>query len=252
MIKFLLFLNLFFFGNFIPQEQLATNATDLSQSTLEPKLEQADFDSEKIEAYKTEKAFEYLNKIEEDSWWIRLKRWLNLKWNAFLQWLFGDYQTNAFWSAVLQALPYLLLVLVTVVITWLFIRLNPANAVMAEPIKGTVNLQKEEEIVKTADISSLIDRAIDDENYRLAVRYLYLKSLRILDKNKHISYRFQKTNEDYINEIKETKIKEQFIKITRLYDFIWYGDFNLSKERFTKVNEEFKKMEESLKPGINE
>ena len=68
---------------------------------------------------------------------------------------------------------------------------------------------------------------------------------------KHISYRFQKTNEDYINEISETEIKEQFTKITRLYDFIWYGDFPLSKERFEKVDREFTEMENSLKPGSN-
>ena len=122
---------------------------------------------------------------------------------------------------------------------------------MAEPITGKVNLQKEEELVKKADISSLINQAISEENYRLAVRYLYLKSLRLLDQTEHISYRFQKTNEDYINEIKETGIKEQFTKITRLYDFIWYGDFPLSKERFEKVDREFTEMENSLKPGSN-
>lgn len=251
MIKFLLFFNLLIFGFFFPQEPVVADSTEIAEKITDKKLEKANFDTDKIESYKSEKAFDYLDEIEEDSWWTRLKRWVNLKWNAFLQWLFGDYQTNTFWSAVLQALPYFLLVLVLGVITWLFIRLNPGNAVMAEPITGKVNLQKEEELVKRADISSLINQAISEENYRLAVRYLYLKSLRLLDQNEYISYRFQKTNEDYINEIKETGIKEQFTKITRLYDFIWYGDFQLSKERFEKVDREFTEMENSLKPGNN-
>jgi hypothetical protein len=247
MIKFLLFFNFIFFGIFIPQEQVVTDSTEISQNLTQENLKEVDFDTEKIEKYKAEKAFDYLDKIEEDSWWTRLKRWINLKWNAFLQWLFGDYQTNAFWSAVLEAIPYVLLVLVLGLITWLFIRLNPGNAVMAEPITGKVNLKKEEDIVKSADISSLIDKAIREENYRLAVRYLYLKSLRLLDQKEHISYRFQKTNEDYINEIDETEIKNQFTRITRLYDFIWYGDFKLSEERFSKVNREFTQMENNLK-----
>ncbi len=251
MIKILLLFSFIFFGNLIPQEQAVTDSTEVSQNSTEETLEKADFDVEKIEDYKADKAFDYLEKVEEDSWWTRLKRWINLKWNAFLQWLFGDYQTNAFWNAVLTALPYVLLILVLGLITWLFIRLNPGNAVMAESITGQVNLKKEEDIVKSADISSLIDEAIRVENYRLAVRYLYLKSLRLLDQKEHISYRFQKTNEDYINEINETEIKNQFMKITRLYDFIWYGDFELSKERFAKVKREFTQMENNLKPENN-
>ncbi|MBZ9731279.1 DUF4129 domain-containing protein [Salegentibacter sp. JZCK2] len=251
MIKILLFFSFIFFGNLIPQHQAITDSTEVIQNSPEEILEKADFDVKEIEDYKTEKAFNYLEKIEEDSWWTRLKRWINLKWNAFLQWLFGDYHTNAFWSAVLSALPYVFLILVLGLITWLFIRLNPGNAAMAEPITGKVNLKKEEDIVKSADISSLIEEAIREENYRLGVRYLYLKSLRLLDQKEHISYRFEKTNEDYINEINETEIKNQFTKITRLYDFIWYGDFELSKERFTKVHREFTQMENKLKTENN-
>lgn len=251
MIKILLLFSFIFFGSFIPQEQITADSTEMIRNSPEENLEKVDFDAEKIENYKSEKAFDYLDKIEEDSWWTRLKRWIDLKWNAFLQWLFGDYQTNAFWNAVLTALPYVFLVLILGFITWLFVRLNPGNAVMDEPITGKVNFQKEEALVKSADISSLIEEAIQQENYRLAVRYLYLKSLRLLDQKEHILYRFQKTNEDYINEIKETEIKNQFIKITRLYDFIWYGDFKLSKERFEKVNREFTQMENSLKPKNN-
>ncbi|WP_037314852.1 DUF4129 domain-containing protein [Salegentibacter sp. Hel_I_6] len=251
MIKVFLLFCFIFFGNLIPQEQAMSDSTEVVQNSAKENLEKANFDPEKIEAYKTDKAFDYLDKIEEDSWWTRLKKWINLKWNAFLQWLFGDYQTNAFWSAVLATLPYVLLILVLGLITWLFIRLNPGNAVMAEPLTGKVNFQKEEDLVKSADISSLIQKAIQQENYRLAVRYLYLKSLRLLDQKEHISYRFQKTNEDYINEIRETELKSQFTKITRLYDFIWYGDFDLSKSRFEKVNQEFSQMENSLKPANN-
>ncbi|PKD19220.1 hypothetical protein APR41_16655 [Salegentibacter salinarum] len=251
MFKILILFSFIFFGNLIPQEEAVTDSTEMIQNSSEETLEEVGFDTEKIENYKADKAFDYLEKIEEDSWWTRLKRWINLKWNAFLQWLFGDYETNTFWGAVLSAVPYILLILVLGLITWLFIRLNPGNAVMAEPITGKVNLKKEEDIVKSADISSLIDVAIRDENYRLAVRYLYLKSLRILDQKEHIQYRFQKTNEDYITEINAPEIKNQFTKITHLYDFIWYGDFELSKPRFEKVNREFTKMENNLKTGNN-
>ncbi|TDN82385.1 uncharacterized protein DUF4129 [Salegentibacter sp. 24] len=251
MVKFLLSLSFIFFGISGPQAQIVIDSTEINQRLPDKTLEKADFDSKEIEKYKAEKAFDYLEKIEEDSWWTRLKRWVELKWNAFLQWLFGDYQTNSFWSTVLSALPYVLLVLVLGLITWLFIRLNPGNAVMAEPLMGKVNLKKEEDIVRSADISSLVNKAIEEENYRLAVRFLYLKSLRLLDQKEHISYRFQKTNQDYINEIYKTEIKDQFTKITRLYDFIWYGDFELSKGRFEKANREFTLMENNLKNADN-
>ena len=250
MTKFLLIVNLFFFGNLFPQT--VSDSSEVSTATQKLALKEIEFDSEKIETYKTDEAFEYLDSIEKDSWWTRFKRWLQLKYQSFLNWLFGEYEPSGFWLAVLKILPYLLLIGVLSLLIWLFIRLNPANAVMEEPMKARVNLQKEEELVQSADISALIQEAIQKEDYRLAVRYLYLKSLQELDQNEFISYKFQKTNEDYINEIEQPKINRQFTKITRLYDFIWYGAFQLSKARFKKVQAEFVEMENSLKSGNNE
>ncbi|SHF56577.1 protein of unknown function [Salegentibacter echinorum] len=250
MTKFLLILNLLFFGNLYPQATRDTaSVATASQSVV---LREIDFDAEEIETYKTEKEFDYLNRIEEDSWWTRFKRWLQLKYSSFMNWLFGEYEPSGFWLFVLKILPYLLLFGLVALIFWLFIRLNPANAVMEEPMKARVNLQKEEELVQSADISALIKEAIVNEDYRLAVRYLYLKSLRKLDQNEFISYKFQKTNKDYINEIKQPKVNDQFTRITRLYDFIWYGAFQLSKERFETARAEFIKMENSINSNQND
>ena len=57
MIKFLLFFNLLFFGNFIPQEPVVADSTEIAENITDEKLEKADFDTDKIESYKSEKAF---------------------------------------------------------------------------------------------------------------------------------------------------------------------------------------------------
>ena len=45
MIKLLLFFNLLFFGNLIPQGQIVADFTEIAQNAIDGKLEKADFDT---------------------------------------------------------------------------------------------------------------------------------------------------------------------------------------------------------------
>ncbi len=91
-----------------------------------------------------------------------------------------------------------------------------------------------EENITEIDFEKLIAQAVESGNYRLATRYLYLKSLKALAKNKVIDWHYDKTNSDYLKEIKNDNTKQLFKRASYVYDYIWYGDFPVDEQLYQK------------------
>jgi len=54
--------------------------------------------------------------------------------------------------------------------------------------------------------------------------------LRLLDDAKHIIWRSGKTNHDYHQEIQNGEIKEQYDNLSYIYEYIWYGQFDVENQ----------------------
>jgi len=210
-------------------------------------LNPLDFNADKIADLKKDPSFDYLRTVENDSWWTRVKRWINTRYQQFTNWLFGDYKANEFVAILLKILPFLILGAFIGLIIWLFMRLIPARSLLEEQEAPHVFLNNEENIVRSENIGELIEGAINDGDYRLAVRYYYLQLLRQLNQKKLINYEFQKTNSEYLNEIKADRLRVQLKKVMRIYDFIWYGSFSLTEPDFHLVKGNFQDLQTSIK-----
>jgi len=210
-------------------------------------LNPIDFNAEKIADLKTDPTFDYLKTVKNDSWWTRFKSWVNTRYQQFTDWLFGDYKAYEFVAVLLKILPYLILGAFIGLLIWPFIRLIPASSLLDEQDAPQVFLNDEENIVRSQNIKELIDNAINDGDYRLAVRYYYLQLLRQLNQKKLINYEFQKTNSEYLNEIKADNLQLQLKKVMRIYDFIWYGSFSLSEPDFHLAERNFQDLQTSIK-----
>lgn len=215
-------------------------------------LQPVSFDEEKIEEFKSGKEFDYVDQKEQDSWWTRFKRWLNNKIKEFLHGMFGEYKANSFIVMLLKALPYILLAGLIGLIIWLFTKLNPGSSFLEEPETPKVFNSEEEEIIHSKNIDQLIEEALRNGQFRLAVRYYYLKLLQLMDETGFIEYQFQKTNEDYWTEIRSEDLQLHFKKITHIYDFIWYGDFKISPEEFQLAQKSFEQMQTHLNRHSND
>ena len=126
--------------------------------------------------------------------------------------------------------------------------MNPENALFGTPVRGEIHFSEEEKIIKTRDIRQLIDKAVAKENYRLAVRYHFLYLLQQLSRQELVIYDPAKTDEDYSEEIEDAGLKAHFKKLSRIYDFIWYGDFAITAEDYPKIAGEFTKAEKLIQP----
>ena len=230
-----------------PQESDSLKIDLEVQYDLKSDVSPLKLDETQIKGYRNEKEFDYIEVVENESWWTRFKKWLSLKFNQLMNWIFGDYEANSVLAAIIGVLPYLLILAIIGLVAWLFSRVNPGGKILQKPKTSEVFLSEEEELVKNEDLPALMREAIKNGNFRLAVRYYYLLQLRKLDELEIIQYEYQKTNRDYSLEIKDQKIREHFSNISKLYEFIWYGSFQVSENDYRKAEKGFVQMEDSLK-----
>lgn len=164
-------------------------------------------------------------------------------WDDFWHWLVGDYDPGSFLGFIIRVLPYLLIAGVIIFLVWLFIKLNPGAKILGSSKSAEVFFTEEEEIIKTKNIKELIEKALLNNDKRLAVRYYYLLVLQGLSEKQLIDYEFDKTNSDYIKELKSSDLTLGFQKATTLYDYIWYGNFDVTQENFGKAQHTFNDLE---------
>jgi hypothetical protein len=123
-----------------------------------------------------------------------------------------------------------------------FLMQSPINSVFKTESQDINDFQYVEENIKDVNFDHLIEAALKDNNYRLATRYLYLKSLKLLTNKNIIEWHYDKTNSDYINEIKDEKTKLVFKRISYLYDYVWYGEFPIDEAIYSKNQSDFDKL----------
>ena len=73
---------------------------------------------------------------------------------------------------------------------------------------------------------------MENKEYKIAIRYLFLKSLKILSDKNIIDLQINKTNHYYISEIKENTIADIFSQAAFNYELAWYGNFPVNEGQY--------------------
>ncbi|TKK66683.1 DUF4129 domain-containing protein [Ilyomonas limi] len=85
----------------------------------------------------------------------------------------------------------------------------------------------------------LLQKAYSEKNYRLAVRILYLQTLKLLSEKNIITFQADYTNMDYLQQLSHTMFYKDFFAITRHYEYAWYGGFTVSEPAFYTIQNDF-------------
>jgi hypothetical protein len=91
-----------------------------------------------------------------------------------------------------------------------------------------------------------IDNALRQENYRLAVRLMFLRLLKTMSERNVIRYKQEKTNLDYLFEVQPTAYYNHFFRAVRNYDYSWYGLFPVSREAYDRIKIDFDLLDKQL------
>lgn len=225
------------------------NEVDIVNNTDSLTIETAynnirNFDEAQLNEYKTQKEFQYnIGKEGNNRFWEYLKSWLV----KFLDWLFGgaketnynwelagsiiQFLKTAFWIAAILLLIYGVLKMLGLDFASLFYK--------TADVKPLIKFETIEEDIHEIDFDKEIEQAIVNKNYRYAIRLYYLKTLKILSDKELINWQKDKTNADYVFEVSKTGLSTDFRKITKLFNYSWYGEVVLNTNTFNMAQQNF-------------
>jgi Domain of unknown function (DUF4129) len=103
-----------------------------------------------------------------------------------------------------------------------------------------------QEDIHSIDFNSAIEEAIEKQQYRVAIRLMYLQSLKELSDKCIIDIKPNKTNFDYAAELKATPYSQGFENITLVYEYAWYGEFPVNREMFNRLRGIFSEYEKNI------
>ena len=208
---------------------------------------QKKFDQKVLESFKTQDDFNYSIAPNEANVFERIWAWLGRVVKRILSFIFDDIgPAVGVLAAIVKSIPWIVLGLLLFFILKFFLKLNTRNATDVLETIPSIQLTNDEELINNMQLNELIAQAIQVKDYRLAVRFHYLLILQKLTDKELIVWQQEKTNEDFIREVAKLKIASDFIEITQLYDFVWYGNFEINEPEFLKATTLFNTLKNKI------
>jgi large-conductance mechanosensitive channel len=241
----------FFFYLLLSVQWSTAQDKNLVDNFDDSKLEVKEISEKDLETYHSDDDFNYVETAPEDNFIIRayntIVNWLGNIIREIIEAIFGVGEAQGLIYFIFNVLPYLILAFLIFLLLRFFLRVNSRTLITGQKETASFQFTEDEQIIKNEDIHALIDNAIAQNNFRLAIRYYYLLSLRYLTEKQVITWQQEKTNADYIAEIESESIKSSFKNITRIYDYVWYGEFNIDQLRFESLKIPFESLNNNIK-----
>lgn len=221
--KYLLLIFCCFFSCFSYATESALDTLKIPDTPINNRVLSSDF----IEKYNTEL---YNYQVEEPSFLIRIKEWIL---STIMEWLDISIENAEDIYYKLKIGLYLLIIVgVIYFITRIILKKEGRWFFRKKTTSDEILYSNLEENISGVNFKTLIEEANDHKDYRLAIRYYYLSLLKELNEASIIEYDPQKTNADYQVELSTSDYSENFLKASYYYSYIWYGEFEIDKEKY--------------------
>lgn len=189
------------------------------------------FPSQQLDEYRQSSDFQYETDTGEAlSWWDRLKNWFWEKiWQAI------DYGAGTGWGkaililAVIGLIIYVAIKMAGVDKGWFLDKKN----------RNIPSFYTGEEDVHSINFDQAISEAVQQHNYKAAVRLWYLMTLKKLTDKGLINWKAGKTNHEYVRELMGSGYDSDFIQLTNNFEFCWYGKSSLNSSDYEIVQHHF-------------
>jgi|GEM_PF-1730126 hypothetical protein len=197
----------------------------------------------KIDSLRASGDYIYLTAEEREK--LGLWDWLKMK---FLQWYY-----NLFNSLGEFGLIELIVYIFGAIILG-FIIYKIANHGLSFGFVSSGEQRSEGDLVvsiKKDEFDKLIETARSSGNRNEIIRLSFLRIISDLNNKNIIKYTEDKTNRDYYYEISDENIKSQFKKVSNIFDFTFYGEFEISESHLSQFEPLFQKLHNSLLNGAS-
>jgi hypothetical protein len=188
-----------------------------------------------VERMKGDKSFAYAN---DPAYWTKERKVYRRG--------FWDYVFNFFSSDLVKVIFYTLIGALIVFVLYRIIVVNELLIFYSSKKKRVLSEKPESTEIDPAAIDKKIKDAIDQRNYNGAVRYLYLKTLYTLNDKKWIQFHSEATNNEYLDQMSQHKRNKEFRFLTQVYEYVWYGKFEINEQQFALVHNNFKSFQADI------
>jgi Domain of unknown function (DUF4129) len=199
------------------------------------------FSKPEINDYKKSRAFRYKeDSAPEDGGIMSL---ISYYLDRFFNRLFGSHVGG---TSVWTIITYVLMIFGVIMIIFQFFKVSPQGLLRrsAAPLLAE---SMDADNIHEIDFDKLIQQAAAQQNYRLAVRFWYLRMLKMLSDRELIHWQISKTNYDYYYELKQPELRSNFLMLTRTFEDSWYGNHELSGDVYEAASSSFQSFFTSLR-----
>lgn len=217
------------------QQNLSSGVQQIDSSSVNVRS----VDSQTLQDITSDPVFEY-NELPEntDSLFSRLQQWLF----QLLQYLFQNPWAEVFVKFIFFGIfAVVLIALINQILGG-----DISSAFTGSKAGESISLNISEQELSQTNYEELLKQAREDHRYGDAVRYIYLISLQKLSKAGLISWKADKTNQDYMNDLADHPAKSDFSRLTYFYEFVEYGDFSIRRDSFSKVEDIYQKFKTKI------
>ncbi|MCW5923856.1 MAG: DUF4129 domain-containing protein [Saprospiraceae bacterium] len=147
----------------------------------------------------------------------------NIDWTSATQWLGNLLQTIAILAAAV-AIAFGI---------WRMLRAPRNRQIARDGVE--ITLDNLDTYLHESDLDRFLREALGRGNYTLAVRISYLRIIKNLSEQNALKWSPEKTNRDYLREMRGHSSAELFREATRIYEQVWYGNQPLSAAEYERL-----------------
>lgn len=203
---------------------------------------QSDFsiDTDLTSAYDDDE-YQYTEQKSSSNIFERLKNWLA----EFIRDLF-NIKNNDSAQRIVNFLEVAFYVVVIVLVAFFIIKAIRKRQFKA-PIDATEEIIDDAaisiaQVMKEDNFALKIQQLESAEQYRYAIRYYFIWLLKSLKEKNIIQFSNEKTAEDYIPEIQDPIMKQSYKYASCLYNYIWFGKFDINESQYAQYAAVFQKL----------
>jgi len=129
----------------------------------------------------------------------------------------------------------ILLIAIMIVVLYFIVANKNSNLKVKNELEYSI--AEAEMNIDKSDLNYLLQQALDHKEYKLALRIYYLIIIKELNTKGLIKYKKDKTNYTYLLEMQPNKNYGSFKNLTRIYEYFWYGDKELTASKFEPITQ---------------
>ena len=136
---------------------------------------------------------------------------------------------------------YLVLILIATFIIYRIFRSNFKPVFYNHVQSAQADMHGIPENIHAINFDESIASALNVSDYRTALRFHYLKYLKLMFDKGIVQYKKEKSNHDYQRELVDINISRIFKRLTLIYEWVWYGKIYPGYESYNSLSPEFEK-----------